>query len=116
MSIKYKDGVTGDPQPALQSALITADIVYGWFGSDLTITAIRNGDHKPGSLHAKGYAADCRITDIPGAMRPALFAAIKGKLGAAYDVVLEGDTTPGASAPHIHLEFDPEHNGGVNLP
>lgn len=117
MAIKFKEGVTGEAQKPLVDALAIASVVYSWFGAaDLIVTAVRNGTHKPGSLHARGYAADCRTIDVKAELRPALHATIKAKLGPAYDVVLETDTTPGASAPHLHMEFDPEHNGGINLP
>jgi hypothetical protein len=109
MAIRRKAGVIGEPQPALAWGLAIAARVYGWFGlADLVITSLRDGNHMAGSLHPRGYAADLRTSDVPPATRPAIAATLKAELGPAFDVVLEVD--------HIHVEFDPEDNGGKNLP
>jgi hypothetical protein len=108
-ALSYKTGVTGELMPPLAFALASVQVVYGWFGlKDLVVTSLRDGEHMKGSLHARGYAADLRTSNVELRKHPALAAAIKAQLGPAFDVALEPD--------HIHVEFDPEHNGGKNLP
>lgn len=118
--LKFKDQSilqAGDPQAALSDALVVVERVYEWFGiADVTVTAIRNGTHMAGSLHPRGYAADIRTNDLKQALVPAIAATLKAQLGPAYDVALESDSTPGASAQHLHIEFDPQHDGGKNIP
>lgn len=113
--IKYKDGVEGEPSLPLAWALAELDTVYAWFGLSPTVTALRNGDHMPLSLHFRGYAADVRTSDIPPKFVGPMIATLKRRL-AGFDVVIETDKTPGASAAHLHIEYDPEGNGGINLP
>jgi hypothetical protein len=107
--IEYKEGVSGTAKAPLDAALKIVSVVYGWFGqSTLIVTSLRDGKHMLHSLHERGYAADFRTFTVDPSQQQALLAAIKGQLGASYDVVLEAD--------HLHVEFDPEHNGGKNLP
>lgn len=115
--IVLKEGVEGTMAPPIEWASEEAAIVYGWFGiAEMVITAIRDGQHKLGSLHARGYAIDIRTLGLPPGGVPAILATLKARLGACFDIVLENSTTPGASAAHIHIEFDPEHDGGTRLP
>lgn len=115
--LTYKDGVTGPPQEPLLEGLAVVDKVYKWFGRPgATVTAIRNGEHSPTSLHPKGYAADIRNSDVPAQFIAAIHATIRGLLGPAYTFIIETDTTPGATAQHFHLEFDPMNDGGKYLP
>ena len=107
--IEYKEGVLGIAKAPLDAAIKISSVVYGWFGqSTLTVTSLRDGKHMTHSLHERGYAADLRTFTVDAPQHQALLAAIKGQLGSSYDVVLEED--------HIHVEYDPEHNGGKNLP
>lgn len=115
-AVVFKEGVIGDRVGPIDDALSTLAKIYGWFGrAELVVTALRNGQHATGSLHPKGYAADIRTIDVPPAHVRAIVATAK-KMLPGFDVVLESENTPGASAAHIHIEFDPEGNGGANLP
>ncbi len=109
-----KQGVVGPPAPPTQYALDVMAMVFGWFGrEELVVTALRDG-HNSG-LHPRGYAVDIRTNDIPPAHVRAIHATGK-KMLPGYDVMLESANTPGATGAHIHIEFDPEGNGGANLP
>lgn len=115
-SIVEKEGVIGPPSAPLSDALATLARIYGWFGrKEMVITALRDGQHMKESLHPKGYAADVRTIDVPPAHVRAIVATAK-KMLPGFDVFMESENTPGASAAHVHLEFDPEGNGGANLP
>ena len=67
---------------------------------DIVITSGTEGQHKSGSLHYKGHAADIRTRNFPnpGAIR-SFMAALKLELGEDYQLILESD--------HLHVEFDP---------
>lgn len=114
--ITFKEGVIGPPSAPLSEALSTLGKIYGWFGrAEMMVTALRDGQHEKDSLHPKGYAADVRTIDIPP-LHVRAIAATARKMLPGFDVVIESANTPGASAQHLHLEFDPEGNGGANLP
>lgn len=114
--ITYKEGVVGPPSAPLEYALGVLAMIFAWFGrKEMLITALRDGQHEKESLHPKGYAADVRTIDIPPLHVRAIAAAAR-KMLPGFDVVIESANTPGASAQHLHLEFDPEGNGGANLP
>lgn len=102
-----KPGVAGTMQPQLAAAVSDANAVYAAAGYDLVVTSLADGVHMAGSLHPRGYAADLRSSNL-GADLPAVFASLKARLGPDYDVILEAD--------HIHVEYDPQHNGGATLP
>lgn len=70
---------------------------------EIVITSGADGQHKSGSLHYKGHAADIRTRNFPSeAAIKQFMAALKSELGEDYDLVLE------KSPPHIHVEYDPE--------
>jgi hypothetical protein len=87
-------------KPELAVGLMVADGVYRDHGALMTVTAVCDSAHSPGSLHYVGLAADLRIRDIP----PETVAKIRERLAAAlgpdFDVLLEAD--------HIHVEFQPK--------
>lgn len=72
------------------------------YGTDLTVTALQDGDHMAGSLHY-GLAPDprCRAVDVRtrDLKRVQPYATkLRELLGLAFDVVVEKD--------HIHIEYD----------
>lgn len=114
--IVRKEGVQGEPSKPLLYAIGQAAVIYGWFGqAEMVITALRDGVHKVHSLHPRGYAVDIRTNGIASGIVRAIVATLKRMLP-GFDVILEGADTPGATAAHIHIEFDPEGNAGLNLP
>lgn len=104
-----KEGVECHPlTPVLLDALLRLAVLYHQYELVLVVTAVTDGVHKPGSLHYRGYAADLRTRDVPSWQLPHLLDAIQRELGLAWDVVQEKD--------HLHVEYDPEHDGGKSLP
>lgn len=98
--ISLKPGVEAKGvKPETLLGLIVADGVYTAEGVPCVVTSLLDGEHKEGSLHYEGLAADLRTRDF-SPDRAALVATVLGqRLGTGYDVVLEKD--------HIHMEFDP---------
>jgi len=84
-------------------ALHVAEAVWRKYGTEvLWITALRDGTHKPGSLHYEGRAADIRVKNLPRGAWETATAELQTALGPQYDVLLELDP------PHVHIEFDPK--------
>jgi len=110
MSLQYiKDGVAIDRfSIQLLNALLQAAQIYQIHGVPLVITALSDGVHKDNSLHYRGYAADLRTRDARPQDIPTIVRDLRRTLGATFDVVEEGD--------HIHIEYDPQHDGGKLLP
>jgi hypothetical protein len=101
-----KHGVHGKPRPELAAALdICAEVYKGW-NQPLVVTSLEDGKHKTGSLHYKRAAADLR-TSMLGQNADCVVRQLKLRLGPDFDVVKESD--------HIHIEFDPAHDGGKSL-
>ena len=70
--------------------------------TELVVTAVTDGTHKPGSLHYVGLAFDGRTRDIPLSKLDELLAEINSSLGGMeFDAILESD--------HLHVEFQPKH-------
>ena len=70
------------------------------------VTSVKDGKHKPGSLHYSGLAADFRSKHISGlVLKNAIVESIKSSLGDQWDVLLEHLGKPNE---HIHVEFDPK--------
>ena len=86
-------------KPELVPVLIVANEVYANMGYDFVITSLVDGQHRAGSLHAFGFAADMRTKHIPIEKQAPIRDEIAIRLGPQYDVILEAD--------HIHVEFDP---------
>ncbi len=103
-----KFGVTGDPKPEIASALEIASDVYRGWKQPLVVTSLRDGDgiHMKNSLHFKGYAADLRTSTL-GQSVECVAKQLRLRCGPAYEVIVEKD--------HIHLEYDPKHDGGKGL-
>ena len=65
MTTWYKAGVCGDLQGPAQKCKGRIERVYGSIGEDLYITAIRDGNHSPGTFHEIGMAFDIRYGQMP---------------------------------------------------
>lgn len=105
--ISFKPGAKGariaGVQPELALGLMVAERVYERYGLDLTVTAVTDSAHSPGSLHYVGYAADLAL---PAEGEAQVVAAdLQRALADEWDVVVEKD--------HLHLEFQPKR--GLNL-
>jgi len=72
---------------------------------DAVVTYTTNGDHTTAdSLHYSGDAIDLRTRDLTRDQRGQAADRLRDELGSDYDVVDEGD--------HIHIEYDPDNDGG----
>ena len=103
--MRLKNGVSiRGIKPEMVLALTIAAKVYERYGLTLTITAVTDGKHRPGSLHYVGLAADLRLPGSPADPTPPtskeLVANLQKALGSEFDVVLEAD--------HIHVEYQPK--------
>lgn len=89
------DGIS----PQIVLAMIVADQCYG---GALVITSVNDSKHMDTSKHYSGEAFDCRTKSagIDQTQAQKIVNAMKERLGADFDVVLEDD--------HIHLEYDPK--------
>ena len=94
MTVWYKQGVIGDLQPIARKGLGKVADLYAEVEEDLFVTALRDGNHKAGSLHYDGLAFDIRRH------YKQLKTSIKVKLGSNWDVIYESN--------HIHCEYDPK--------
>jgi hypothetical protein len=74
------------------------------------VTALQDGHHNPGSLHAQGKAVDFRAKDLPQAFLFQLFSDLRKLLDPqGFDVVNEGaGATAATTAAHVHIEFQPK--------
>ena len=84
-----------------------AGIVQRVTGTKMTITSAVSA-RVSYSLHPLGLAIDIRDRDFSDAQITKIVADFKAALGPNYDVVREYANTPGATGPHIHVEYDPE--------
>lgn len=100
--------VIGPLKPVVLDALLRLAVLYSQYQKSLVVTALADGQHKPKSLHYKGYAADLRSRDVEAWQLPHLIYDIQHTLGMDWDVIQEID--------HIHIEYDPDHDGGKRLP
>lgn len=109
-----KDGVSvADIKVELLDGLLALAVVFHLAEQLLVITALRDGTHKPLSLHYRGYAADLRARHIPKDRLEPLLEKMKVALGPKFQVLLEYDKD---GVPHYHAEFDPARDGGKTLP
>jgi hypothetical protein len=67
------------------------------------ITSGTDGKHMKTSLHYEGAALDFRISNLLKEDIKVFMMAMKRRLGARYDVILESD--------HIHVERNRDKNG-----
>jgi hypothetical protein len=89
-----KAGVCGDLQKKTQKCKGRIIKLYESRGRDFFLTAVRDGNHAPGSFHGIGCAFDFR--------RDSLISdnEIKEAAGKGFDVVFHGT--------HVHVEYDPK--------
>ncbi len=95
------DGIS----PELLSALAVVETLHQELTfREAVITSLNDGNHRPGSRHYEGYAADIRVWYTDALDATWNFAqGLRDRLGEDYDVVFG---TPGHTN-HVHVEFDP---------
>lgn len=101
MAIKYelKQGVILDGAKEVTiKGMNLAALVYLFHGHTMTITAVMDGKHMPGSFHKKGLAFDTRIRDLPENIMMDIFRDCNECFDPAWDIILEKD--------HLHFEYD----------
>lgn len=92
--------------PQLIIALMIASDVWQRAGYEMTVTACKDGVHKPSSLHYVGKAADIRTKDLPDhTTKVGLISRVKQRLTADFDLVFEYE---GEANEHLHIEYDPK--------
>ena len=69
-------------------------------GALLVVTSCIEGTHKAGSEHYQGNAVDLRTRDLATDKVAYIQKLLAQRLGADFDVVLEGD--------HLHVEYQPK--------
>lgn len=79
-------------------AAMIAEAMLKRENAELVITSLTDGKHKENSLHHCGDAMDIRTWQMKD--KAAFASALREKLGAEYDVVIESD--------HLHIEYDPK--------
>lgn len=77
---------------------------------EATLTAGRDGDHNPGSLHARGYAGDFRNSNCTPDQEARIFAGLQKRLERrGFDVINEAaGQTAKTTAKHFHIEYQPK--------
>lgn len=104
------------PQILLSMQVMDSVLDRYFGGRELTVTSCGDGKHGKGSKHYPGSftglvnAFDARIKDLDGnnmdisvadrSTATEIVAAMKVRLDAQFDIVLEKD--------HIHVEYDPK--------
>lgn len=103
-----KDGVSIDYiQPELLFGLWVADRVWGsrFHRPPFVITSISDGEHRVGSRHYAGQAADIRSHDLTTDGKTEVLADLRAALEPlGFDVLLEDIGLPNE---HFHIEYDP---------
>ena len=112
--LHIKNGVSAtDIKVELLDGLLALAVVFHLAEQLLVITALRDGTHKPLSLHYRGYAADLRARHIPKDHLGPLLEKMKAALGPKFQILLEYNKE---GVPHYHVEYDPYNDGGKTLP
>lgn len=110
--VLMKPGVdySGIRAETVKAITVTRDEFHRLGFGPLVVTSVRDGVHLPTSLHYKGLAFDGRTRHLAVDQRQLVTAAVRAKLGDAYDVLNEGPG-PGHDvqnpAAHLHEEYDP---------
>ena len=91
--------------PQVVLAITVAEHIW-WNAAQTTlvVTSCNDGQHKDGSLHYSGAAADLRIKTMPEKLRPVAVQQLIAALGPDFDVLHE---YIGTANEHAHVEFDP---------
>jgi hypothetical protein len=117
--MKFKPGVSiVGIQPELVLGLVVAERAFHAVfpfqnGYEMVVTSVCDGEHRPGSLHYLGRAADLRCncfgeTDVRRWHAELTLALV----GLGFDVVWEDR---GAPNEHLHLEHDPRPKVGTEV-
>lgn len=92
---------------------VAAELKQRLFGLNTVVTSLKDGSHMAGSKHYTGQAGDLRTKDMTEAQARTWLEALKVVLDPmGFDVIFEGQGTPGSSGVHIHAEFDPKPGEG----
>lgn len=98
-------------QPEMYFALgVACALRQDLFKMNCVITSLLDGEHNPGSLHPKGYAADLRTLDLTPEQRQSFITSLREELEPlGFQIVWEGapGATAATTAAHLHVEFDP---------
>lgn len=101
--LKFKSSVVVSRQAILAAGIINAANQLG-LTEDIVITSGNDSTHMKGSKHYSDEALDVRTKTLTAEQKHLLKDAVKARLGAGYDVVLESE---GGSNEHLHVEYDP---------
>jgi uncharacterized protein RhaS with RHS repeats len=119
--IRIKEGPTGadisNVSYRLKMAfpIIDAAVKRNSSLSEGVVTSGTDGKHKDNSLHYSGYAVDVRGNTVSDSQMQDIANDIQEMLGDDYQVIPE--YFPGNPArDHIHIEYDPKENNGINCP
>lgn len=106
--LKLKAGVSlKGLKPEIVFGIISALSIASSLGlGELVITSCKEGQHKVGSLHYRGFAVDIRTNTMYNPTRLAFISKLKEALDTEFDIVDEG---AGTINQHCHLEYDPEN-------
>ncbi len=88
-------------RPEMWPALYAVDVSYKSQGYQPVVTSTDDGNHRPGSLHYVGLAADFRTRHMsPQAITAAVrhVTEMLADVSPRYQVLLEDD--------HLHVEYD----------
>jgi len=95
-----------DATPELLGAVSLCGAVFRSFGYWMVVTSLNDGQHRKGSHHYTGQAADLRTHNVPRMNLEELYGALREKLGPAWRVLLESKGLPNE---HFHIEPMPEN-------
>lgn len=102
--ISLKPGVKlRDLAPQIVLAIQAAEHIY-WNAAQtaVVVTSGNDSQHKDGSLHYTGRAADLRIKTVPEKLRERVVRQLRDALGGEFDVLWEGR---GTENEHVHVEW-----------
>ena len=75
---------------------------WEYAGIELTITSLKEGDHKEGSKHPHGLACDAQTSLLTTEQKLKILAFCKAKLDPlGFDTMIHG------LVEHLHCEYDP---------
>lgn len=109
LHLKDKSVIVEGLQPEMHRALGLADQAFADERMDCVISAALDGDHNPGSKHAKGFAVDLSNQWLDTGQHERILEKLKRLERYGFDVVDEkADATAKTTAPHFHIEYDPK--------
>lgn len=96
-------------QPEIFFAAGLATLAFARRGHDCVITAGLDGDHNPGSLHARGLAVDIRNENLSSDDFDDVLGELRYLERFGFDVVNEhAGQTGKTTAQHFHVEYQPK--------